>query len=706
MYRLAILAALAVAAAPAAAGPDRTTDPFLWLEDIDSERALDWVRARNAETFAELRDTELFETLYQEAHGILTAEGRIPTGKIVGEYFYNFWQDVEHVRGILRRSDLDAFIAGAPEWEVMLDVDALEAREQQNWVYQDLDCAGAGSDRCLVELSRGGTDASVRREFSLSDRGFVGDGFVVPEAKSWVAWMDEDALLVATDWGEDSLTNSGYSRDLRLWRRGEALDEAVPVFVGDKVDTLVAPVVFHSAGRTHAFMLRLRKDWNEVDVAEISADGETRMLDMPLRHDIAGVLDGRLVFGLEADWQRGETLFERGDVVALGLENGAVEPVFTPTDRQAVNSVTIAESGLFVELLDDVAGRVKRLTAADDGWQTVDIELPANGVVKPVAASSSRDDFLVTYESAIQPTTLYHVADDNGVREVMRLDPLYDADGVVIEQRHATSADGVAVPYFLVGREDVIEAGSAPTILYGYGGFNIPILPVYYEDPARPQHGALAGRMWLSRGGLLVLSNIRGGGEFGPGWHYSALRENRQRAYDDFFAVAEHLIADGVTSADRLGALGRSNGGLLLGVALTQRPDLFAAMDIGVPLLDMLRYSKLLAGSSWIGEYGDPAIEADRAFIAEYSPYQNVERGRPYPKVLFYTSTRDDRVHPGHARKMAALLESLGYDYHYYENIEGGHGGTANQDQLAMRTALEYAYFIEQLMTDVDATAD
>ena len=387
-----------------------------------------------------------------------------------------------------------------------------------------------------------------------------------------------------------------------------------------------------------------------------------------------------------------------GDVVAYDLESGNTELVFSPTDEQAVKSVRVAERSVLVELLDNVIGRVHRIRRIDDAWSGENVQLPDNGVAKIVASGGGRDDAFVTYESSVLPTTLYYVSDSDEVKPVMSLPELYDADNVVIEQHFATSADGESIPYFLIGRKDVLEKGEAPTILYGYGGFAIPILPVYYENPSRPQHGALAGRMWISRGGLLAIGNIRGGGEYGPRWHQAALRENRQRAYDDYFAIAEKLIETGITTPDRLGALGRSNGGLLLGVALTQRPDLFAAIDIGAPLLDMIRYNKLLAGASWMGEYGNPDVPEDREFIEKYSPYQNLEKGVDYPTVLFYTSTLDDRVHPGHARKMAAKLAGMDQNFFYYENIEGGHGGTANQEQLAMRTALEYAYFIRMLM--------
>jgi prolyl oligopeptidase len=676
-------------------------DPYLWLEEVQDEKALDWVRGQNSKTFDELRDNDVYEKLYEEAFAILTSDARIPEGSIIGDHFYNFWQDEIHVRGIWRRSALDKFVAGSPEWETILDMDALEEEKHENWVYHGVGCLGGDSDRCLVELSRGGKDESSYHEFSLTSKSFVKDGFVVPEAKSNVAWLSEDELLVATDWGENSLTNSGYALEVRLWKRGTDMYAGPSLFKGEVEDTLVAPFVLHQDDKAYAIILRLYADWNEKQHIPVVDGKAGEQFDWPLRVDVEGLIGDQTIMSLEQDWTANDVDYKLGDVVAYDNLTGLTELVFTPSDRQAVSDIEIGANSVFVQMLDNVKGRLRRLSRTADGWQSVDVDLPDNGVVKIIAASGDRDDVLITFENSIQPTTMYHVGVDNSVTPVAALPELYDATDVIIRQEFATSADGESVPYFVVGHKDVLEKGNAPTILYGYGGFTIPILPVYYENPSRPQHGALAGRMWISRGGVLAISNLRGGGEFGPRWHQSALRENRQRAYDDYFAIAEKMIADGITSPEKLGALGRSNGGLLLGVAMTQRPDLFAALDIGVPLLDMKRYNQLLAGASWMGEYGNPDVPEDWEFIKKYSPYQNLVEGKEYPKVLFYTSTLDDRVHPGHARKMAAKMEDMEQDFFYYENIEGGHGGTANQEQLAMRTALEYAYFVRMLMPAV-----
>jgi prolyl oligopeptidase len=674
-------------------------DPYLWLEEVQGTSALAWVHERNAETFADLRDTAVFEELNREAYAILTSDARLPHGSIVGDDFHDFWQDPVHVRGVWRRTPVDRLATGEPDWQTVLDIDGLARDEGKNWVFKSIDCVGGDSDRCLLELSDGGKDESVFREFSLEAGAFVSDGFVVPEAKSSVAWIDEDTLAVASDWGPGSLTNSGYAREARLWRRGRPLEQAEVLFAASVEDTLLAPQTYGSAGgRTDVFLLRLAADWNDVEVRPVAGGHAGPPLALPRRVQTEGVVGNRLIVLLKEDWKIDSRDYAAGDVVAQPLAGGAPELVFRPSAAQAIDEIETGSDAVYLQMLDEVRGRIKRATLAGGKWVTTDVPVPDNGVAKLAAADSRRRDFFVTYESITQPTTLYHVAADDTLATVAQMPALYNASDVVVEQRFARSVDGTRVPYFIAGRKSVLEEGDAPTILYGYGGFQNSTLPVYYEDPSRPQHGALAGKLWLSRGGVLVLANLRGGGEFGPEWHAAALRENRQRAYDDYLAIAGDLIRTGVTSAKRLGALGRSNGGLLLGVALTQHPELFAAFDIGVPLLDMRRYNKLLAGASWMGEYGDPDEPSDWAFIREYSPYHNLDSDADYPRVFFYTSTLDDRVHPGHARKMAKAMQDMHHDFWYYENTEGGHGGTANQEQLAMRTALEYTYFVRMLM--------
>jgi prolyl oligopeptidase len=674
------------------------SDPFQWLEEVEGKEQLDWVRSQNARTLKELQADPLYAELQKEALEILTSKQRLPIGEIHGGHVYNFWQDEQHVRGIWRRAPVDSYRAGAPEWDTLLDVDALAAAESENWVSQNTNCLSPEYERCLVSLSRGGSDASVSREFSVSRKAFVADGFVTPEGKNGEAWLDQDTLLVSSDWGEGR-TDSGYPRAVRKWKRGTPFADAVLLFEGERKDVGVNPAVLRHGDGVYPLIFRA-VTFYEQQYLWLKPDGKLTPLPFPKRSRLAGAFQGRILATLQESWTYQDSTHPAGALVALRLEDMTAEQIFAPSERQALNEVAIGKSYVFGGLLEDVVGKARRFEPGDDGWKAADAAVPANGVVSIAGASGERDDWFVLHESLTTPQTIYHVSAENRVSKSMTLPAFYDASGVVVEQHFATSKDGARVPYFLMGRKEILEKGNAPTIQYGYGGFLIPILPVYYENPSRPQHGALAGKLWVSRGGVLVLSNIRGGGEYGPRWHEAALKANRQLAYDDFFAIAEDLIARGVTSPQKLGAMGRSNGGLLMGVALTQRPDLYAAIDCGVPLFDMKRYNTLLAGASWMGEYGNPDVPEEWAYISEYSPYQNLKAEKAYPKVLFYTSTKDDRVHPGHARKAAAKMAEFGYDFYYYENIEGGHGGTTNQDQLAMRTALEYIYFVRQLMRE------
>ncbi|WP_375204081.1 prolyl oligopeptidase family serine peptidase [Hyphococcus sp.] len=673
-------------------------DPYLWLEEIEGEKALAWVENENEKTLSDMTADPLYPVLYEEALEILTNEERIPYGFIYQDYYYHFDQNAENVRGVMRRTPVAALAEQNPQWVEVFNLDEIAESEKKNWVYQSFNCTAPDYDRCMLEIADGGGDTSTFREFSISSGDFVEDGFVVPEAKSFADWEDKDTLLVATDWGADSLTNAGYPRIVKRWRRGTPLSSAETVYAGDITDTLVAGGVYEISNRNVMFAVRYLKDWNQTEYYFQTEGGEVRKLPLPLQTNVYGALENELIITVLEDWQSGNGLIPAGSLAAFDPATSRAQIIFTPSANQAIDSVEVLKSSIVIELLDDVSGKALRIQKQGDDWAQQAIPLPPNGVIVLAAASDKSDALFISYESITQPNTLYYAAADNTVAEVMSLPTLYDSTDIVVEQRFAESSDGERIPYYIAGKSEVLAAGDAPTVQYGYGGFLNSITPLYYEDPARPQHGALAGKMWMSRGGVLVLANIRGGGEYGPRWHQAALRENRQLSFDDYIAVAEDLIDSGVTTSDKLGALGRSNGGLLLGAVLTQRPALFGALDIGVPLFDMLRYTQLGAGASWVGEYGDPAIAEQREYIAEYSPYQNLKSDQPYPKVLFYTSTKDDRVHPGHARKAAARLTELGYDYYYYENMDGGHSGTSTPQQLAMRTALEYLYFIRMLM--------
>jgi prolyl oligopeptidase len=694
-----VLGLAVVAGAPALA----QEDPNLWLEDVTSPKALEWVHAENARSLPVLEADPRFDAMRREALEILTSEARLPLGRIHNGAVYNFWQDEAHVRGLWRRASVTSYVVGSPEWETLLDYDALAAAENENWVAGRTVCLEPEYRRCMIAMSYGGKDAVVWREFDTGTKRFVENGFRLPEAKTDLAWIDGDTLLVGTDLGEGTLTDSGYARTLVRLPRGESLADARRVFEGSKSDVEILPHVEHDGDAAYVFAIRAISFFEAEHYvgADDLASGWTK-LPLPPNADLAGVQDGRAIFFLREPWRYAERTYAEGSVVAYDLETGRAESVFETDARQAVQDVELGRSGLVLEYLEDVSGRAARVARDAGGrWRAEPIDLPDRGVVKIVSAGGGTDEALVTFESLTTPNALYYVrAGETKGSVVAKAPAFYDASEIRVEQRFATSRDGTRVPYFIAGRNDVLEAGNAPTVQYGYGGFLTSILPVYYEDPGRPQHGALAGKLWLSRGGVLVLSNIRGGAEYGPAWHKAAMKERHQNAIDDFIAISEALIESGVTSPDKLGAIGRSNGGLLMGAILTQRPELYAAIDCGVPLFDMRRYTKLGAGASWIGEYGDPDKPDEWAYLGKYSPYQNLRAERPYPEVFFYTSTQDDRVHPGHARKAAARMAELGYPYLYYENTEGGHGGTANQEQLAYRTALEFAYFARALMPE------
>lgn len=694
-----IVTSIVIAAVFATLTQAAENDPFLWLEEVGGAGALEWVHAENARSRAVLESDPRFEEMREEALSILTSKERIAYGEIHQGAVYNFWQDDRNVRGLWRRADIESYRAGAPRWETLVNYDRLAEKEGRNWVAGGSECLPPQYRHCMVKLSDGGKDAGVWREFATSAGAFVEGGFYLPEAKSAVAWIDANTLLVGTDRGEGSLTESGYARTLVRLERGVSLADAPVFFEGERTDVAVSPRVFHEDGIAHVFADRAVSFFESEYFYSRGGQAKQAKLPVPLEADLEGVLDGRVIFFLREPWRRAGRNYPAGSVIAYDLAGGGSELVMAAAHNQSIEDVEVGESNILVQYLEDVAGKAARLSREADGtWTAREIELPANGVVQIVSAGGGTDDAMLSFESLTVSDSLYFVTAGEQVEKIAQAPAFYDATNVVVEQRFATSKDGTKIPYFVAGRREVLEKGGAPTVQYGYGGFLSPVLPVYYEDPGRPQHGALAGRMWLSRGGVLVLSNIRGGSEYGPGWHQAALQQNRQRAYDDFIAISEDLIASGVTRRGRLGAVGRSNGGLLMGAILTQRPELYAAIDCGVPLFDMQRYTKLGAGASWVGEYGDPGKPDEWAYISRYSPYQKLKAGRPYPEVFIYTSTQDDRVHPGHARKAAARLEALGYDYFYYENTEGGHGGTSNQQQLAYRTALEYAYFARMLM--------
>jgi prolyl oligopeptidase len=667
-------------------------DPYLWLENVSGEKALDWVRQRNTVSSGKLESSPGFAALQDRLLTILNSRERIPSVAKHGKFYYNFWRDDKNVRGLWRRTTLEEYKKPNPAWETVLDLDQLAAQEMQNWVWHGYTVLEPTYDRCLLELSRGGADAAVVREFDLTSRRFLPEGFTVPEAKTEVAWRDRDTLYIGTDFGPGSLTSSGYPRVIKEWRRGTPLSEAVTVFAGQPEDVSVSAAVEHDHGIVYEMIHR--------GVTFFSGQSFIRRGDKWVRIEkpddaIVETFGRFLLLRLRSDWSVNGKTYAAGSVVAANLDdylNGSrdLSVLFQPTERASLASITATKNYLGLTELDNVHSRPYWLRFARGQWERTPMDAPAFGSVSVSGIDANEsDDYFMSLTDFLTPSSLYlGVAGKPETEKIKFLPAFFNADGLEIKQFDAKSRDGTRVPYFQVGRKGLRLDGGNITLLNGYGGFEIAMLPNY--NPA-------IGAAWLERGGVYVLANIRGGGEFGPKWHEAARKQNRQRAYDDFIAVAEDLIARGVTSPRHLGIEGRSNGGLLMGVMLTERPDLFGAVHCGSPLLDMRRYNKLLAGASWMDEYGDPDKPEAWAYIQKYSPYQNARAGKQYPPILITTSTRDDRVHPGHARKMAARLEEQGHGVLYYENTEGGHGAAANNKQSAFMEALAYTFLWNEL---------
>jgi prolyl oligopeptidase len=667
-------------------------DPLLWLEEVESAEALAWARTQNARSEARFTAHPEFERIHQRNLEILTSDERLALPGLQGGAIYNFWRDANNVRGLWRRTTLESYRGKDPEWQPLLDLDRLAETEQQNWVWSGASCRYPEYDRCLVSLSIGGADASVQREFDLKSRTFVEDGFRLPESKSSIAWRDLDSVFVGPVFHDAQVTNSGYPRLVQVWRRGTPVEEAETVFEGERGDVgSFASRIWD--GDDHYDVIIRAPDFFSREY-HLLRDGKTLRLNIPSDTELAGIIDGQLLVQLKSDWKPGERTFRQGALVAGPVdtfleETPRVELVFEPGPRAAVTAVSTTRNTVLVTLLDNVVGRLLRFTHDDDGWRQSEIEVPPMGNVSVVSADDVSDRFFYTHAGFVSPTALFEADAASAGSTRIRSEPAwFDAAGMKVEQYHAVSADGERVPYFVVTPPGFAPNGRNPTLLFAYGGFEVPYPPHY---------SGIVGSAWLERGGVYVVANIRGGGEFGPRWHQAALLEKRQRAFDDLIAVAEDLIERGITSPRHLGIRGGSNGGLLVGAVMVQRPDLFNAVVSQVPLLDMKRYHLLLAGASWMAEYGNPDDPAHWAFIGRYSPYQNVSAEAKYPVAFLTTSTRDDRVHPGHARKMVARMLDQGHEVLYYENIEGGHGGAANLKQSAYINALMFSYLLERL---------
>ena len=688
---LLILAAhLPISAAAAQAADD---DPHMWLEEVEGERALAWVRERNARTLGVLQGDPRYQRMYDAALRILEAKDRIPVPSFRGRMIYNFWQDSSHVRGILRRTALESYRSAAPTWETVLDFDSLAAAENANWVNRGATCLPPEAHLCVIWLSNGGKDANEGREFDVRTKAFVPGGFRLPESKGGVAWVDENTLLVSRDFGAGTLTKSGYPFVVRRLRRGQRIEDASEVFRGTADDVSASAFALRdSDGRLQALLANRGVTFYEGEYWLLRDSGAPVKLPFPAKGYIRALVDDQLVMTTDVEWNG----FKVGDLFAYDLSDLKADPaaakpylILRPGPRESIEGVTATRNKLVVALYENVKGAAYVYDRGPNGWTRRKLALPENASVSIGSASSLSDEIFFSTSNYLEPNSLWLADAATGrVEKVKSIAPRFDASRHTVTQYEATSADGTKIPYFVTHPKGMRLDGSNPTLLYGYGGFQSSLLPGY---------SGTVGKLWLEDGGVYVIANTRGGGEFGPSWHQAALGANRQRAHEDFIAVAQDLIARRITSPRRLGIMGGSQGGLFVGVAMTQHPELFNAVVIQVPLFDMFRYHKLLAGASWIAEYGNPDIPEQRAWIAQYSPYQALRSGRRYPEPFIHTSTKDDRVHPGHARKAVARLEELGYPVLFYENTDGGHSAAANLRETAKRVALEYTYLTRKL---------
>jgi len=667
-------------------------DPYLWLEEVEGKKSLAWVEEQNEETFTRYTESNAFKEKYERIKKELNDDERIPSAYYQNGEMYNFWRDEKNVRGVWRKTSFKSYLKDEPIWENILDIDQLANDEGINWLYKGADCLAPEYKRCLIRLSDGGTDAVTIREFDLEEKKFVKDGFNTYPSKQNASWINEDQILIGADFGEGTMNESGYPMQVKLWNRGESLEEAKIFFSGSYEKIFNFPFVSIRPDGKYYGIIEGPTFFSEVLHL---FDGEKLIkINLPQMIDIHGFFKESLILSIEEDWgifKSGSLLeINVNSLLANSIDESDVKIIFEPDGQRFISGVSIGKHQLMVSMLENVNGIITRFMKKDDRWDSKDIEGFQNSTMNIYGQDVWSDNSFISVSNFLEPSSIYHASDGADYKKIKSRKNSIDPEKYRVEQNFVSSADGTSIPYFLISRKGINLDGKNPTILYGYGGFQISKPPSYL--------GGSIAEYWLNSGGVYVVSNIRGGGEYGPAWHQSALKENRQRAYDDFIAIAIDLIEKGITSKDHLGIEGRSNGGLLVGATFTQRPDLFNAVICGVPLLDMYRYDKLLAGASWVDEYGDPDNPEEWEFIRKYSPYQNLKKGTEYPEVFFYTSTKDDRVHPGHARKMAKKMTDMGSPIVYYENTEGGHAGTSNIDQFSFLLALQLAYLEDKLM--------
>ncbi len=661
-------------------------DPYLWLEEVDGKKALEFVDTQNKATIDVLMQQKDYQDIYSKSLAIINATDRIAFPAIYGNYIYNFWQDKEHVRGIWRRTTKTSYNSPNPVWETLLDIDALSKQDNVKWVYKAAQGLYPKYDRFLVSLSKGGGDAVVVKEFDATTKTFIKDGFNMPESKCSISYLDANNLIVGTDFGDGSMTTSGYPKIVKLWKRGTPLSDAKTIYEGDATDVSDSGYVLRDGLKNYLMVGKGETFYSSKTF--IYQNNKLISLAIPDDATISALLNNQLIISLKSDWSINGSTYKQGAVVAANftsLINGKTELqlIYEPDAFSSINEISSTKNYLLFDILNNVKNELYVYSLSNGKWMKSKVNAPDFGTIGLGSTDEFSDDYYYTFQNFLTPTSLYLAnAKSNSSKKVKSLSSYFDANKYKVEQFKMKSKDGEMIPYFVISAKTTVLNGNNPTLLNAYGGFEISEVPFY---------SGVIGQAWLEKGGVFVLANIRGGGEFGPKWHQAGLKEKRQNIYNDFHGVAEDLIARKITSSQHLGIMGGSNGGLLMGVAFTQRPDLYNAVVCQVPLLDMQRYNKLLAGASWMGEYGDPDT-SDWEFIKKYSPYQNVTKDTKYPEVFFMTSTRDDRVHPGHARKMAAKMIDMGHKVYYYENTEGGHGGSSTNEQRAKFYALYYSY--------------
>lgn len=666
-------------------------DPYVWLEDVHGAKPLAWVKQENARALAVLAGDAEYRHDFDAALAILDAEDRIPFGEIDHQFVFNFWQDAGNPRGLWRRTAIADYANTSPRWETLLDVDKLAADEHENWVFKGSTCSPSLT-HCLVALSRGGGDATIIRELDLANKSFLGDGFSLAEAKSNVSYLDDDTILFGTDFGKGSLTTSGYPRIVKLWKRGEPVARAKTLLEGKSRDVSVSPLVLRAPSGSLGVIVRAPSLF-ESEYYLPMADGSWRKLPVPLSANLQGMTDGQLIFTLREGWAIADRPVGKGTLVAIPIKSflagGNLSPasvLYGPGPRSSVEEVASGRDAVYAAIYDNVIGSIHDYRFDHGVWSDVRLDLPAGGATHIVTTNDYGPEAQFRFESFLTPTTLYADSGDFRPKPIKSLPARFDAAGMATTQYEAVSRDGTKIPYFVVAPSGA--HGPRPTLLYGYGGFEVSQTPWYW---------AIAGKLWLAKGGAIAVANIRGGGEFGPAWHDAALKTHRQRAFDDFAAVAADIAKLGIATPKKLGIMGGSNGGLLVSTVMVQHPELVGAVVCQVPLIDMLRYTHIGAGASWTGEYGDPADPKMRAAIVKYSPYQNVKAQVKYPPVFFVTATSDDRVTPAHARKMAAKMLAQGHDVLFFENTEGGHAAAADHRQAAEMWALSFVYLKREL---------